>query len=99
MPLFATPNHPEYPSGHSTVSGAAAVVLASFFGETKHFTVDNDLLIGVTRSFKGFSEALDEVRNARVFAGIHFRSACDDGQAKGTQVANWVLDHSLLPAR
>ncbi|HMD09627.1 MAG TPA: vanadium-dependent haloperoxidase [Candidatus Acidoferrum sp.] len=99
MPLFATPNHPEYPSGHSTVSGAAAVVLASFFGETKHFTVDNDLLIGVTRSFKGFSEALDEVRDARVFAGIHFRSACDDGQAKGTQVANWVLDHSLLPAR
>jgi membrane-associated phospholipid phosphatase len=99
MPLFATPNHPEYPSGHSTVSGAAAVVLASFFGETKHFTVDNDLLIGVTRSFEGFSEALDEVRNARVFAGIHFRSACNDGQALGIQVADWVLDNALLPAQ
>jgi membrane-associated phospholipid phosphatase len=97
MPLFTTPNHPEYPSGHSTVSGAAAAVLASFFGETKHFTMDNDLLIGVTRSFRGFSEALDEVRNARVFAGIHFRSACDDGQAVGGQVADWVLYHSLLP--
>jgi len=99
MPLFATPAFPEYPSGHSTVSGAAAVVLASFFGEKKHFTMDNVLLIGVTRSFKDFSEALDEVRNARVFAGIHFRSACDDGQSMGTQVANWVLDHSLLRAR
>jgi PAP2 superfamily len=97
MPLFATPNHPEYPSGHSTVSGAAAAVLANFFGETKHLTMDNDLLIGVTRSFRGFSEALDEVRNARVFAGIHFRSACDDGQAVGEQVADWVLYHSLLP--
>jgi membrane-associated phospholipid phosphatase len=97
MPLFATPNHPEYPSGHSTVSGAAAVVLASFFGEKKHFTMDNDLLIGVTRSYGSFSEALDEVRNARIFAGIHFRSACDDGQTIGTQVADWVLDHSLLP--
>jgi len=98
MPLFATPNHPEYPSGHSTVSGAAAVVLASFFGEKRHFTMDNDLLIGVTRSYRSFSQALDEVKNARIFAGIHFRSACDDGQATGTQVANYVLDHALLPA-
>jgi hypothetical protein len=97
MPLFATPAFPEYPSGHSTVSGAAAVVLATFFGEKRHFTVDNDLLIGVTRSFGGFSQALDEVKNARVFAGIHYRSACDDGQATGIQVANWVLDHALLP--
>ena len=98
MPLFATPNHPEYPSGHSTVSGAAAVVLASFFGEKRHFTMDNDLLIGVTRSYRSFSQALDEVKNARIFAGIHFRSACDDGQATGTQVASYVLDHALLPA-
>ncbi|MCU1317613.1 MAG: hypothetical protein JWN63_2935 [Candidatus Acidoferrum typicum] len=96
MPLFATPAHPEYPSGHSTVSGAAAAVLASFFGENRHFTTDNDLLIGVTRSFSSFSQSLDEVKNARIFAGIHFRSACDDGQATGSQVATWVLDHALL---
>jgi membrane-associated phospholipid phosphatase len=51
MPLFATPAHPEYPSGHSTVSGAAAGVLASFYGGRKHLTVDNDLMNGVTRSF------------------------------------------------
>ena len=97
MPLFATPNHPEYPSGHSTVSGAAAVVLASFFGENRHFTMDNDLLIGVTRFYRSFTQALDEVKNARIFAGIHFRSACDDGQATGSQVAEWVLDNALLP--
>ena len=99
MPLFATPNHPEYPSGHSTVSGAAAVVLANIFGEMRHFTMDNDLLIGVTRSYSSFSQALNEVKNARVFAGIHFRSACDDGQATGVQVGNWVLDHALLATR
>jgi len=97
MPLFATPAHPEYPSGHSTVSGAAAVVLANFFGEKRHFTMDNDLLIGVTRSFRSFTQALDEVKNARIFAGIHFRSACDDGQTTGIQVANFVLDNALLP--
>jgi hypothetical protein len=93
------PNHPEYPPGHSTVSGAAAVVLATFSSEKTHFTMNNDLLTGVTRSFSSFSQALDEVKNARVFVGIHFRSACDDGQAVGTQVADWVLDHALLPAR
>jgi len=96
-PLFATPAHPEYPSGHSTVSGAAAVVLANFFGEKRHFTMDNDLLIGVTRSFRSFTQALDEVKNARIFAGIHFRSACDDGQTIGIQVAELVLDNALLP--
>jgi hypothetical protein len=98
MPLFATPAHPEYPSGHSTVSGAASAVLTSFFGEEVHFTMDNDLLIGVIRSFGSFSQALDEVKNARIFAGIHFRFSCDDGQAVGDKVAHWVLDHALLPA-
>ena len=58
--------------------------------------MDNDLMIGVTRSFRSFSEALDEVKNARIFAGIHFRSACDDGQEVGGKVGNWVLDNALL---
>jgi hypothetical protein len=74
-----------------------AIPLADTDGNPATITVDNDLLIGVTRSFRSFSEALDEVKNVRVFAGIHFRSACDDGQATGIQVANWVLDHALLP--
>ena len=95
-PLLATPAHPEYPSGHSTVSGAAAVVLANFFGEKRHFMMDNDLLIGVSRSYISFTQALDEVKNARIYAGIHFRSACDDGQTTGSQVAHWVLDNALL---
>jgi membrane-associated phospholipid phosphatase len=98
MPLFATPAHPEYPSGHSTVSGAAAVVLANFFGEKTHFTIDNDLLIGLTRSYRSFTQALDEVKNARIFAGIHFRFSCDDGTEVGGKVGNWVLEHALLPA-
>jgi membrane-associated phospholipid phosphatase len=98
MPLFATPAHPEYPSGHSTVSGAAAAVLANFFGERTRFTMDNDLLIGVTRSFGSFTQALVEVKNARIYAGIHFRFACDDGQTVGGEVGTWVLEHALLPA-
>ena len=52
---------------------AAAVVLANFFGEKRYFTMDNDLMVGVTRSFRSSSQALDEVKNARIYAGIHFR--------------------------
>ena len=51
-PLFATPSHPDYPSGHSCVSGAAGVVLANEFGEKTRFEVTSDLLLGVTRSFR-----------------------------------------------
>ena len=97
MPLFATPAHPEYPSGHSCVSGAAGVVLATFFGEKTRIGVTSDVMPGVVRQFDNFSDALEEVKNARIFAGIHFRSACDDGQALGVSVADYVLHHAMQP--
>jgi hypothetical protein len=95
-PLLITPAHPEYPSGHSSASGAAGRVLSSYFGEETAFTVDSDLS-GVTRSFTNFSSALEEVKNARIFAGIHFRTACNDGQALGKGVADYVFANSLQP--
>ena len=96
-PLFATPAHPEYPSGHSSLSGAAAAVLANQFGNATTFTVKSDVMPGVVRSFSSFSSALEEVKEARIFAGIHFRKACDDGQATGQAVATYVLGHALRP--
>ena len=95
MPLFATPAHPEYPSGHSCLSGAATAVLADQFGEHSHFTVTNDLMPGVERSFKSFTSALNEVKNARIFAGIHFRLATEDGTARGAKVADYVRENAL----
>src|SRR4029077_5405186 len=47
-PLFATPGHPEYPSGHSCVSGAAAGVLIHEFRDRVHFEISTDLMLGVT---------------------------------------------------
>ena len=96
-PLLTTPNHPEYPSGHSSVSGAAATVLASYFGNGTSFSVESDVMAGVVRSFTSFSAALNEIQDARVFAGIHFRTACVDGQATGTAVANYILANALQP--
>jgi hypothetical protein len=98
-PLFATPAHPDYPSGHSCVSGAATMVLSGEFGERTRFDVTSDLMLGVTRSFRGFTEALEEVKNARIFSGIHFRTATEVGTVLGKQVAQYVLEHSFLRVR
>jgi len=90
-PMFATPAHPEFPSGHSCVSGAAATVLANEFGDHVPFSMTSDVMVGVTRNFHGLTEALEEVKNARIFAGIHFRLACEVGTVLGGNVADYVL--------
>jgi hypothetical protein len=85
-----------YPSGHSCISGAAGVILGNEFGDNIPFTIESDAMLGVTRSFRGVSAAVDEVKNARVYAGIHFRTATNDGQALGETVANYVLANAFL---
>ena len=96
-PLLPTPVHQEYPSGHSGVSGAAATVLASFFGEHTSFTVTSNGVPGASRSFTSFSDAVAQVADARVFAGFHFRFSCDDASHMGTEAANLVLTKLMLP--
>jgi len=89
-----TPAHPEFPSGHSTVSGAAVTVLASIFGDATPFTVTSDARPG-TRSFSSFSAALEEIHDVRVFGGIHWRTACRVGSAMGEAVAKYVASHAM----
>ena len=89
-----TPAHPEYPSGHSTVSGAAAFILAAEFGENTSFSVTSETGPG-TRHFANFSAATSEIADARVFAGIHFRTACVRGNLVGRAVADYVSTHAI----
>jgi PAP2 superfamily len=96
VPLLVTPPFPEYVSAHSAVSGAAAAVLAEYFGNDTTFTVSSDVMTDVTRHFTSFLAALDEIRSARVNAGIHFRKACNDGQVLGEEVAHYVMEHAFL---
>jgi len=84
-----TPAHPEYPSGHSTVSGAAAYVLAATFGDSTPFTVTSEIRPG-TRAFPSFSAAVAEIADARVFGGIHFRTSCVRANGLGQAVAAYV---------
>jgi membrane-associated phospholipid phosphatase len=88
-----TPAHPEYPSGHSTVSGAAAFILADAFGEDTAFSTTSDVRPG-TGSFTSFSAATSEIANARVFGGIHYRTSCIRGNMLGRTVADYVSKHA-----
>jgi hypothetical protein len=89
-----TPAHPEYPSGHSTVSGSAAFVLAAAFGDNTAFSVTSDVRPG-SRSFSSFSNAVAEIADARVFGGIHFRTSCVRENTLGRAVANYVSRHAM----
>ena len=91
-PLMHTPNFPEYPSGHSVQSSAAAAVLAAVFGTTTAFTdsTHNDRGWG-PRTFKSFTAAADEAALSRLYAGIHFRAGVLGGQVQGRCVAAKAL--------
>lgn len=92
-PLIVTPPFPEYTSGHSSLAGAAATVLVAYFGDETPFAVASPG--GEIRYYPGFSTAVEEVADARVFAGIHFRAACDVGAAAGGEVATFILENRM----
>jgi hypothetical protein len=96
-----TPSVSDYPSTQSTFSAAAAVALASALGgDSATFTVTSGKPFdGITRSFTSFSQAARESADSRVYAGIHFRSACEDGLALGRKVGERVAKLYLQPAR
>lgn len=83
-PLLITPPFPEYPSGHSTQSGAAAVVLANLFGENFAFTDSTHERDGMKpRAYPSFWAAAEEAGISRLYGGIHFRAAIGSGLDQG----------------
>ena len=100
-PALSTPNFPDHPSGHSCVSGAILKVMRQFF-RTDNIAFD---IVGTrfpgtpaqTRHFDSFSGALDEVIDARVWGGIHFRTADEQGAKLGKVVAKWERKHYFKP--
>ena len=96
-----TPALPEYPSTHSVAGGAAAAILARFFGTDEFaFTMTSGPpFAGITRSFTSFSQAAQENADSRVYAGVQFRSACQDGIMLGTQIGRRAFAQQLPPYR
>jgi hypothetical protein len=97
-PLLGTPPNPSYVSGHAAASGAAATVLAHFFGtDNIGFSVTSEDLKGVTHSFTSFSAAASEAENSVVWGGIHFRFDVTAGNALGQSVAQFVDQRFFQP--
>jgi len=98
MSFIVTPPFPDYVSGHSTFSGAAATVLAVFYGtDDLPFTIGSDFLPGVYRSFSTPLAAAGEAADSRLYGGIHFRTANEDGLEAGISVGNWTDTNYLQP--
>jgi hypothetical protein len=93
-PFIATPPHPDYPSGHATNSSAMAKILTLEFGDNPGVSL-TVTQTGITRTWTRFSEAVQEVIDARVYSGIHFRNSDEVGARMGRQIAQFVSHHAL----
>lgn len=91
-PIIVTPPFPEYPSGHSVFSGAGSSVLNGLWGENVPFTDSTEVQFGMeVRAFKSFDEAAQQAAISRMYAGIHYRPACENGILQGQNVGKYVL--------
>jgi PAP2 superfamily len=95
-PLLPTPPHPEYPSGHACFAGATERVLQEFFGDRTSFSLTNPAVRG-TRTYQSFSQMGKELEDARVWGGIHYRTAVAHGSELGHHVADYGLKNYLRP--
>jgi hypothetical protein len=98
LPLIATPPYPEHPSGHSAVSGSFVETLQGFFGtDQMAFSAFSNVSL-TTRTFTRFSQAIKEILNARIYAGIHFRTADVQSYVIAKKVAHWREANYFRPA-
>jgi hypothetical protein len=96
-PVVPTPNHPEYPAAHGCASGSTMEVLRTFYG-TKNVSFDfSSAVTGTTHHYERTDDLVQEVRNARVWGGMHFRSSVEAGAELGKDVAKWVANNNFRP--
>jgi hypothetical protein len=91
-PLLQTPPFPEYTSGHSVISNAAATALTTLFGDNFAYTDDTEEEFGLpARQFRSFFHAAEEAAVSRLYGGIHYMPAITNGVEQGKHVGKWVV--------
>ena len=93
-PLLQTPPFPEYTSGHSVISRAAAVALTNIYGDNFSFLDTTEMEYGLpARSFTSFIQASEEAAISRLYGGIHYRMAIDEGVTQGQKVGEFIVQN------
>ncbi len=96
LPLITTPAHPSYASGHATVSGAARVVLERAFGRDGHaITLTTPAWPTIVLVYSAWDEITDDIDDARVYGGIHFRFDQEKGAHQGRKVGSYIIRNYL----
>ena len=100
-PLIATPAHPSYASGHASVSGSAKAVMEELFGKNGHaVTLINPAVPGnVVLNYTSWDEITDDIDDARIYGGIHYRFDQEKGAHLGMQVGKYDVKNHLRPAK
>jgi len=92
QPLLQTPPFPEYTSGHSVISTAVAEMLTYFLGDNFSFTDNTEVIFELpTRDFTSFRQAAEEASISRLYGGIHYRDAIENGQEQGRKVGEFII--------
>jgi len=92
-PILQTPPFPEYTSGHSVISTTSAVILTDFFGDDFEFIDTSEVYFGLPeRAFQSFNQAAEEAAISRLYGGIHFRDAIEEGVKQGKKIGFHILE-------
>ncbi|WP_209330193.1 vanadium-dependent haloperoxidase [Lunatimonas salinarum] len=93
QPLLQTPPFPEYTSGHSVISRVSARVLSAYLGDDFNFIDTSEVYFGLPeRAFSSFMQAAEEAAISRLYGGIHFRDAIEEGVKQGDKIADYILE-------
>jgi membrane-associated phospholipid phosphatase len=98
VPFIVTPCFPSYPSNHGSAANAAAAVMRRLYGESGHsITLSNPAAPTIVLQYTSFREITNDISDARVFGGIHFRTDQDAGAVLGLAIGKEVYKHNLRP--
>lgn len=98
-PLLQTPPFPEYTSGHSVISQVSAVILTDYFGDDFRFIDTSEVYFGLPeREFSSFQQAAQEAAISRLYGGIHFRDAIEEGIKQGDRIGRAIVAMRKLKA-
>jgi hypothetical protein len=98
-PLASTPPHPEYPAAHGCIAGAVAETIRRVVGGSTPLTFTSTITGTITHQFKNGDALVDEIVDARVYGGMHYRNSVKAGALLGRHTAEWVSENYFKPAR